>query len=489
MPSKEEGDATVRAAAGAVSTDETNINNNNSHDAIISVEDEDLILSHDDFEKLKSLDKAFEGDQLLEPTAKPLIQRVPSTLRIPKEFAAYFKPSVISIGPIHHGDPALSGSEQLKVRLAAHFVKNIEVEKEKLYNTIKREIGSLKKCYDPKVLEPFDDEKLAWMFFLDGCAILQAILQADVKTTVCSKMNIKNDLLAFVSLDLFLLENQLPHDVLRLLTSSSSGKGRIFMDSIKRFIDYNVFTPAKMVQQQPPPLQELQPEEREAVHILDHLRKRLIFKKQNGGNLEKCNRTFTHMMRSCLDHGVLEKHYSYTVRKVKELRKAGIRLRPSVSSCLMDVSFSGVLTGTLRLTPIEVDDSTGPKFMNLIAYEMCPDFKNDSDVTTYICFLSSLIGNEEDVMELRDAGILYNWLGNDEEVAKLFNKMSANLVPSGTIYSDVILRIQNHCRNVWINFASQAYNLYHDNTFAFLGAIAALVLSSLQTYYTMHPAK
>ncbi|MBA0860120.1 hypothetical protein Goshw_014218, partial [Gossypium schwendimanii] len=46
-----------------------------------------------------------------------------------------------------------------------------------------------------------------------------------------------------------------------------------------------------------------------------------------------------------------------------------------------------------------------------------------------ICFLDSLIDEAEDVKDLRDAGILYNGLGSDEEVAKLFNKMNTDLVP------------------------------------------------------------
>ncbi|KAL4378807.1 hypothetical protein GQ457_02G040470 [Hibiscus cannabinus] len=489
MSSQEEGGGAASVAAGAVSTDRTNIT-----EIVIPVEQRNFILTNDDLERLKSLDKALEGDQLLKLTAKPLIQRVPSTLCIPKAFVKYFNPRVISIGPIHHDDPALRGSEQLKLRLAAHFVNNIGVEKETLYNTIKTEIASLKKCYDPKVLEPFDDEKLAWMFFLDGCAILQAILQDDEQKTLSSKLEIKNDLLTFVYLDLFLLENQLPHDVLRLLTSSSGGNGRIFMDSIKRFIDNNVITPAETKeQQQPPPLRQLQQEEREAVHILDRLRKRLIFKKGNRESLmEKfgCNRIFRHMMKSC-DKGGHERHYSHTFRNVKELRNAGIWLKPSTSSCLTDVSFSRVCCrGKLWLPPITVDDSTGPKFMNLIAYEMCPDFKNDFTVTSYICFLDSLIDEAEDVKELRDAGILYNGLGSDEEVAKLFNKMNTDLVPSSTIYSDVKLQVQNHCRNIWINYAAQAYYTHFNSPWtllAFVGAIAALLLSALQTYYTMNP--
>ncbi|MBA0654797.1 hypothetical protein Goklo_021733 [Gossypium klotzschianum] len=71
--------------------------------------------------------------------------------------------------------------------------------------------------------------------------------------------------------------------------------------------------------------------------------------------------------------------------------------------------------------------------------------------------------------ELSDAGIQHNGLGTDGEVAKLFNKMNTILVPSLMTYSEV-KRIR------W--------------TFlAFVGAIAALLLSALQTYYTIHQPK
>ncbi|KAK8688990.1 hypothetical protein V6N13_087721 [Hibiscus sabdariffa] len=198
------------------------MNNNNKvfPETVISVPHTNFDLSNGDLERLETLDRAFEGDQQLKPTTKPLIQRVPSTLGIPDDFIKYFKPRVISIGPIHHGDSTLHESEQLKLRLAAHFVKNVGVDKEILYGTIKSEISSLKECYDPKVLEPYDDEKLAWMLFLDGCAILQAILQGSYyyeSTNPSSKMMIKHDLLTFVYMDMFLLENQLSYRVLELV--------------------------------------------------------------------------------------------------------------------------------------------------------------------------------------------------------------------------------------------------------------------------------
>ncbi|KAH1084268.1 hypothetical protein J1N35_024029 [Gossypium stocksii] len=52
-----------------------------------------------------------------------------------------------------------------------------------LYNNMKAEMDDLKKCYDPKELEKYsnDNEKLAWIFFVDGCAILQAIYMSYVQ--------------------------------------------------------------------------------------------------------------------------------------------------------------------------------------------------------------------------------------------------------------------------------------------------------------------
>ena len=113
-------------------------------------------------------------------------------------------------------------------------------------------------------------------------------------------------------------------------------------------------------------------------------------------------------------------------RNVQELRAAGIHVERSKkeNSCLRDISFTALgCLGFLWLPPITVDDSTRPKFLNLIAYEMCLDFQNDFGITYCISFLDSLIDEANDVKMLRKAGILYNCLGSDEHVAKLFNEI------------------------------------------------------------------
>ncbi|XVE90355.1 hypothetical protein DITRI_Ditri20bG0070800 [Diplodiscus trichospermus] len=493
------------------SADQTSRGTYNSQETIISVHDGHLNLSSGDLENLRSLDEALGGDQI-EATAKPLIQRVPFMLCVNEDFKKYFKPKVIAIGPLHHDDPSFRRAEKLKLKLAAHFIKNIGVEKEILYSKIKMEIGNLKKCYDPMEIGRYSDEKLTWMFFLDGCTVLQAIYirsAPDIykeEDDMSDELNIKNDLLTFVYLDLFLLENQLPYRVLELLTSSAN-HGKKFKESIKRFIDDNVMTPAEMKkeqqqwqqkqkkqQQKRQGKQQKQQQEPEPAHLLELLRTRLLLTKQEkrsqlGGY--GCHRLFRYIV--LYNQKRSTSHHSHTFRNVKELREAGIWLRPSETSCLKDITFKRVCcVGKLRLPPITVDDSTGPKFMNLIAYEMCPDFDNDFAVASYICFLDSLIDEAEDVKALRDAGILHNGLGSDKEVAKLFNKMNMDLVPSPSIYSEVKRQIQNHCSNMWITYAAQAYHTHFSSPWtllAFMGAIAALVLSALQTYYTIHQKK
>ncbi|TYI03835.1 hypothetical protein ES332_A11G369700v1 [Gossypium tomentosum] len=480
MSSTEEGGG----ALGAVSTDQTIINNNTNNDSVnIDMRCTDVPLSNGELANLKSLDKAFDGGER-NLTANPLIRKVPSTLRRTVDFMKYFKPKVISIGPIHHDDPTLHESKELKLKLAAKFVNNIGVERESLYRNIKKEMDGLKKYYDPQELEKYrdDDEKLAWMFFVDGCAILQAVYlrYGDDIFYVYGQLFIKNDMLTFVYSDLFLLENQLPFRVLELLTSS--GNGKKFMNAIPRFIDGAVINQGEDSEW----WWEKQ-KEGERIHLLNLLRERLLVGKGKPWWWRWHLWLFTEHGSS--NEARTKRHHLHNIGNVKELKKAGIWLKASKTSCLTDISFNRIFFfGKLYLPPITVDDST----MNLIAYEMCPDFDNDFTVTSFMCSLDLLIDEAEDVKEMRDAGVLYNGLGSEEEVAKLFNKMNADLVPSPQIYSDVEQQIHNHCKNMLINNVAQWYHAYFRSPWSFwalVAAIAALYLSALQTYYTIHQPK
>ncbi|KAL9667578.1 hypothetical protein QQ045_001940 [Rhodiola kirilowii] len=141
-------------------------------------------------------------------------------------------------------------------------------------------------------------------------------------------------------------------------------------------------------------------------------------------------------------------------RSAKELKTVGIHFRPSRTQSFTDVSFqSNLLSGTLWLPPLTVDDSTKSMLLNMVAYETCPDAPDDFAVTSYICLMDALIDQAEDVMELRSKGILLNLLGSDQQVADLFNEIGNDLASNPNAYSVVKEEIENHYRNklnIWI---------------------------------------
>ena len=180
---------------------------------------------------------------------------------------------------------------------------------------------------------------------------------------------------------------------------------------------------------------------KEAIHLLDILWTRLL--------ADQSAKKDVHSFGNAHEHGEGAKKTKVrdwqSFRNVQELGAAGIHLEYNHSSCLRMITFSkkwNFYPGILKLPPIIVDDLTGPKFLNLIAYEMCLDFDNDFGITSYISFLDSLIDESKDFIDLRSSGILRNLLGSDEEVARVFNEIGTNLVPKPKIYRIVRSQIQ-----------------------------------------------
>ncbi|KAL6134060.1 hypothetical protein ACLB2K_066293 [Fragaria x ananassa] len=242
---------------------------------------------------------------------------------------------------------------------------------------------------------------------------------------------IKRDQVAFAQQDLFLLENQLPYQVLKLLMNKSHKKEEL-NDTIHEFVRDNIMAATKKRRKHK---SVRQPEDRinieeveEPSHLLELLRTEMLGPKDDGNEICTNQRP--------------------SFRNIQELKAAGIQLKPSKTSTLKDISFKSLgFVGFLHLPPISVDDSMGPKFLNLRAYEMCPDFEIDFEVTSYICLLDSLIDHADDVKELRSANLLYNLLGSDEEVARLFNEIGTDLVPNSATYCNVKNEIEKHYKS------------------------------------------
>jgi hypothetical protein len=444
-------------------------------------------------ERIKTL---MEAEMKAVKDAK--IQKVIFLLRDHEHFVKYFEPRVASLGPIHHGNPKYELGEKYKRILASKFVQgcsgnnenNLDEHINCLYK-IEKEIKDLRECFEEKVTTEYDDESLAWILFVDGCAILQYIFCA--ANDKFEDFNIKIDSAAFAQQDLFLLENQVPYRLLKSLMGSS-GKENELKRSIENFI-------RNVTYQQTDPQGEssndlhTKPKEREVpitepsepTHLLDLLRTNLLGPLQSSiPNSPKPSSG--KMCRKKQDQDPDWQSY----RNVQELKAAGIQLKRNKNNRhLRNIRFDrqfGVYPGYLWLPPITVDDSTGPKFMNLIAYEMCLDFENDFGITSYISFLDSLIDEANDVKDMRKARVLHNFLGSDQEVADLFNEIGTDLVPNSETYEDVKLKIQGYYENSWMTWMAQVLHDHFSSPWtviAFLGVLLGLGLAATQTWYTV----
>jgi len=188
-------------------------------------------------EKFMELQKSKQTPQ----NSRPKIQRVQEYLRNRKNFEKHYSPKLVSIGPIHHDNTNLKLGEKYKLRWAAKYIENTGHIPEDLHKKIADNIDELKGHFGDNVLtltgkslEGFRslEEKLSWMLFVDGCSLLHIMEKA--KLDEPGHMNIKVDQLVLVMMDVLLLENQLPYEVLKLLWKDNESK---LIKSMTNFLD------------------------------------------------------------------------------------------------------------------------------------------------------------------------------------------------------------------------------------------------------------
>ncbi|KAG1371139.1 UPF0481 protein [Cocos nucifera] len=381
---------------------------------------------------------------------KPQICKAPELLRRDEKSAKSFEPEVVAIGPYHRGRAHLVPAEDHKRTAAVKFTSGCCIHE--FYNKIKRVAAEARECY----ADAFDltEEDLTLMLFFDGCFVLHFIdcyVKGEMKEVTMS-----THLHGFIVRDMFLLENQLPYVVLDALMSLKRVKLDDFFNKIIGTMSIQSFS---------------DPKESSYHHLLDRLREKLL-----GPTTQRPSPGLENL---------------HLFRSVKELREVGIRFRRSNSQYLSDIQFRPcAVWGTLSLPKIVIDDLTRSRFLNMIALEMCMGKEDDYGITSFVWFLDCLIDRAEDVRELREQGILLNALGSDEQVAELFNELATNLAPDYRAYGTVLEGISKHRSN---RFKVSIYTFLNTHfsspwtAIAFIAAVFLLVLSVIQTIFTVFP--
>ncbi|QHO51786.1 UPF0481 protein At3g47200-like [Arachis hypogaea] len=174
----------------------------------------------------------------------------------------------------------------------------------------------------------------------------------------------------------------------------------------------------------------------------------------------------------------------YRIGTIRELKAAGIRARKLSDNNSVFPSFKD---GMLHLPKLIVDGSTAHIFLNLVAYDMCPDFRNHFEISSFLVFMN--------VKELRLADIIINELASDKEVADLFNKMDSILVPETPLFGHVRDQINSHFKSkrgriIMLSWMGEASNTFFRSPWTIIALFAAtlgLVLTFIQTWFAIHP--
>uniref|UniRef100_A0A6N2K5U5 Uncharacterized protein n=1 Tax=Salix viminalis TaxID=40686 RepID=A0A6N2K5U5_SALVM len=296
-----------------------------------------------------------------------------------------YNPLVVSIGPYHHKNGPnheLAEMQAVKKEMLEQFASRSGKTREVLYSTVAQLTSSARRCYDEGSTEHLDDCAFTEMMLLDGCFILQFIF-----CFLSDSLKLNNRVLAyFVKRDLFLLENQLPYEVLTSLMSLELlDHGEEGKTPMEEFMD-RVRGPSRRTQMKNPPAGQIP----QPIHLLDLFHKRFM-----RGQVKPPSQNSDGQWCS--------------YRSVMELKSVGIHFRPSKTDMYTDLLYKPTVRGrTVSLPRIVIDDFTKSLLLNLLAHETCPGSAEGFWVTSYVWFLDSLIDHSEDVKALRKSGILLN---------------------------------------------------------------------------------
>ncbi|KAJ9672528.1 hypothetical protein PVL29_025938 [Vitis rotundifolia] len=322
-----------------------------------------------------------------------------------------------------------------------------------------------------------DSNDFVQMMVIDGCFVLELLriyYRFEREKNVDDPIFTIRWMLRTLQRDLLKLENQLPFFVLKkLFELISLAEDPPLIDLVLTFFD--PLLPRKNIKG------NLNPEG-EFDHMLEVFRSTF---------LSSVNQDITsgcEQLKISVNAPLVQERQ--LIHSVTELEEAGVKLKKREYCDLLDINFQA---GVLKIPPLYIDDNTAVLFLNFVAYEQCEDTK--PFFTNYLMFFDSLINSSADVRILHKNGIINHVLGSDQDVADFFNKLGREVVYDldECYLSQQIKRVNNYCKTYyaskWLVWFTNLKHDYFSNPWTFfslLAAIALLLLTTAQTYYTVY---
>ncbi|KAI4346963.1 hypothetical protein L6164_007821 [Bauhinia variegata] len=421
-------------------------------------------------------------------TSMTKIQHVPYYMRNLKKYEKYYFPNLISIGPAHAEDSRLLRGMEYKLMWMLMYAKESQKTPNFLFQKILEKIEELRRLFTPEVMghlvDSYLDPQLAYMLLVDGCAVLQIMEKANLSKL--EDLIVKVDI-QVIARDLFLLENQLPYELLKLLSEDESKLKKSMYQFCKLQRTFTISeSPHAPLFREPEHQLETLLMSSQPTHLLDCLRTYVFGIGMDSINKDECRVNVRQLEADIANSYANKKEKYISYRNIQELKAAGIQVKRQENISPKNISFSSSLFGgKLYIPPLIFDDSTVTILLNLLAYEMCSDFKNTFEICSFVKLLDLLIDSAEDVKELRSSRVLHNSLGSDEELVEFFNTISPGLLQNPNLYSGVKEVMEIYYKKKLSMWIAEAYYTYFKSPWtiiAFLAALIVLVLTALQTW-------
>lgn len=447
------------------------------------------------------------------------IYRVPSRLRQVNEDA--YSPRVVSIGPFHRDNPNLVAMREHKLRYALYFFQRAQEVAQKRVLSFSFGSRESSECmrewataiYDSDAevrgsyaedISNIDQEELAEIMLVDGCFILELFirfylyLHRKLQGYESDPILASAWMIADLRHDLALLENQVPLCIIQDLYDAISDHEILVDNDLPppHGLALHFFQPMSLKASIVTEWRE------EYKHLLDILHKFYFLPIKTTDLSIRLNMELIPEDQRL--HAVQKNKICGFNYSASELLESGIEFKVGSSEDqLMDITFS---EGVIRIPPVFIHEKTSSLLRNLIAYEQC-SLGSTFGVTSYACLMNSLISSSRDSNLLREKGIMknHNWFGGEEDLlAQIFKGILDEVVVKEFHFRTLCDEVNEYCRScfqlrklkVFLRVRIQRYTRLLFSTYfsspwsfiSFMAALAILLLTFLQTYYTMHTA-
>ncbi|XP_062182909.1 UPF0481 protein At3g47200-like [Phragmites australis] len=392
----------------------------------------------------------------------------------------YTAPTMVAIGPYHHGRDRLKQAETAKHVAAYHCIRESGHSVQEMYDAVVSVAHYARSLYDQAAVAGIGDDDFLPMMFYDACFLVQYMLTctptgfAEMDPALRSFLDSNdNDIYH----DIMLLENQLPWRVVEAVMRFRPVPLEGFITCLKGCLQDR-----KVPEEEPFVLDESY----EPPHLLGLLRFYIVGRRSNTKlptPPETDSVSVSGISNTKRPPQPQTESISFSVSAI-ELAEIGITLaanNKTTELIHMGVKKKGPIFAELSLAPLTLDDARASYLVNMAALELCtiPHFQDAEDeesaVCSYLLLLDMFVDRENDVHELRTKHLLQGGGGlTNKEALDFFASLPG--LRLGSCYVRIMEEIEKYRvkRRMWITVHAFLYKNIRTIVMA-ISAIGALV--------------